>query len=59
MNNDVGQRVRQLYAEEPDARAFLDKAASRQRDVSVTSIDRIISLCGFRRAEAVRTRSEI
>ena len=54
MSNDIAQRVKQLYAEDANARIFLDKAASRQRDASITSVDRIVGLLGLSRAEAVR-----
>lgn len=54
INDMVVEDIKRLYAGDADARAFLDRAASRQRDASATSIDRIMTACELTRADAVR-----
>lgn len=55
INDAIIARLKELYQEDRNARRFLDKAASRQREASATSIERIMVHCETdSRADAVK-----
>ena len=59
IDNDVRQKVRELYASSQVAKDFLDWCADRQRDAKETTIERISSVIGVSRSEAVSLAKQL
>ena len=59
INTKVEKNIRKLYLENPIAKKFLDWCAERQRDARETSIDRITTITGGARSEAVNLAKQM
>lgn len=53
IDKGILEKIRTLYKQDEIARRFFDQCASRERDASATSIDRMTYLLGISREEAV------